>query len=415
MTDSAVKEPPVFKLQPLTQDNKEALATLWIQAVTSGAALSEIEDENHLRDLLGFPERTENPETDAMPRGGQGVTPGGKPHPPSPEEVALQQAKAQALANKPAAGKPADKAEMAEDAYWRPLTLAEQRADVGEKAQILDTLSTGTATAMAEAVADLVADVERRAAKLPRTAQAARALAVTSGKEAALKRAVEKALKEAYVVGQQTAGREVERLPTPMATFSETQQGVLAKFQQRGGLIGSRAQQFFTNKALWITGNLVADVLKRAQVVLFNALKQDKTPAQVQYDLHQTVGDYLPERDPAGRIVNVPARIETIARTNVAEAVNEGRWATFTDPDLEGFISLVQYSAVMDNRTRENHRAWDGVTLPPDHPAWFTPKDQRPPNGFNCRCLLIPISAGDPEAQATTQLPSVSASDDGFE
>ncbi len=409
----AGREVPLLKLMPLRQDDKSALGRLWIDAVTNGVALSTIKDENQFRNMIGFDAREEDATIDAEPRGGTTVQPGGMPPPPSPEEIALNKAKAAALGAKPDPTKP-DQAKMAEGDYWRPLTLAEQRANIGEKAHALDTLAQGMGQTMAAAVGELVVDLERRAAKAPRTAQAARNLAAGAGKEAAVKRAVEAALKDAYVVGQQTAAREVASLPTGMATFSDTQRDFV-ELAQRGGLMGSRAMQFFTQKALWITGNLVTDVIKRAQVVLFNALKQDKTPAQVQYELHQAVGDYLPETDAAGRVVNVPARIETIARTNIGEAYEEGRWATFTDPDLEGFITELQYSAVMDSRTRENHRAWDGVTLPPDHPAWHTPTDNRPKNGFNCRCTLVPLSAADDTPQTPdAQIPRVPAADPGF-
>lgn len=42
------------------------------------------------------------------------------------------------------------------------------------------------------------------------------------------------------------------------------------------------------------------------------------------------------------------------------------------------------YDAVNDNRTRPQHKAWDNIVLPVDHPFWDT---HYPPNGWNCRCL----------------------------
>jgi SPP1 gp7 family putative phage head morphogenesis protein len=237
---------------------------------------------------------------------------------------------------------------------------------------------------------------------------------VGAGKEAAVRRTVEQALKEAFVVGQQTGAREVERLPTGVTTFSEGQRAMFAQIQ-RGGLIGSLAQQFFKNRALTIAGKLTADIIWRAQTILTNALKGDKTNTQVEYDLHQALGEWMPERDAANRILNVPARIETIARTSIGEAMEEGRWSAFTDPSLEGFVTELQYSAVMDSRTRDRHRAWDGVTLPPDHPAWHTPTDNRPKNGFNCRCTLVPISAADDVPQTPdAEIPREPAADPGF-
>ena len=45
------------------------------------------------------------------------------------------------------------------------------------------------------------------------------------------------------------------------------------------------------------------------------------------------------------------------------------------------------YHAVHDERTRETHRAWDGLTLPVEHEFW---KTHLPPNDWGCRCYVEP-------------------------
>lgn len=52
----------------------------------------------------------------------------------------------------------------------------------------------------------------------------------------------------------------------------------------------------------------------------------------------------------------------------------------------------LEYSAVLDNRTRPEHRAWHGTILPIDDPWW---KTHYPPNGWNCRCTVVSRSAAD--------------------
>jgi len=184
--------------------------------------------------------------------------------------------------------------------------------------------------------------------------------------------------------------------------------------QPRGGLVGQDAERYFRAKAFWVTGLLEEEILKRAQTVLLSSLKQDKTQGQVLFELHQALGEFIPTKDALGRIVNVPARIETIARTNIAEAVNEGRWARFTDPEVVDALEGVQYSAILDDRTRETHAAWDGVTRPVDDPIWFQP-DRRPPNGMNCRCALVPVTASsEQEMTPDDQLPLATAGPDVF-
>ena len=47
------------------------------------------------------------------------------------------------------------------------------------------------------------------------------------------------------------------------------------------------------------------------------------------------------------------------------------------------------YHAVHDERTRETHRAWDGLTLPVEHSFW---KTHLPPNDWGCRCYVEPTA-----------------------
>ena len=55
----------------------------------------------------------------------------------------------------------------------------------------------------------------------------------------------------------------------------------------------------------------------------------------------------------------------------------------------------LKYRAINDERTREKHRAWDGLTLPVEHPFW---QKHLPPNDWGCRCYVEqtaePVSEG---------------------
>lgn len=81
-------------------------------------------------------------------------------------------------------------------------------------------------------------------------------------------------------------------------------------------------------------------------------------------------------------------QLETIFRTQSQLAYGAGRWMGDQDPDLKGAIWGYQYSAVGDARTRPTHAALDGVTLPKTDPFW---SKFWPPNGWNCRCTVIPL------------------------
>lgn len=80
-------------------------------------------------------------------------------------------------------------------------------------------------------------------------------------------------------------------------------------------------------------------------------------------------------------------RLRTIFRVNMQTSYAAGSWAQIQDTKSEA--PYLMYDAIDDNRTRPQHRAWDGTVLPVDDPWWRT---HTPPNGWNCRCSVIQLS-----------------------
>jgi len=80
--------------------------------------------------------------------------------------------------------------------------------------------------------------------------------------------------------------------------------------------------------------------------------------------------------------------LETIFRTASSIGYGAGSWQAYQDPDIQDILWGYYYTAVGDDRTRENHLAADGVTLPKDHEFWQT---MWVPNGYNCRCNIIAL------------------------
>jgi len=100
-------------------------------------------------------------------------------------------------------------------------------------------------------------------------------------------------------------------------------------------------------------------------------------------------------RDPAtGEIQDVQLgsvrRLDTIYDTNLRTAYSAGHWERIQDN--QATAPYVMYSAVLDARTRAQHRAWNGKVLRADDPWW---KTHTPPNGWNCRCTVIQLSDRD--------------------
>jgi hypothetical protein len=77
-----------------------------------------------------------------------------------------------------------------------------------------------------------------------------------------------------------------------------------------------------------------------------------------------------------------------------------------TDPDVLAARPFWRYVAVNDSRTRPAHRSWHNTLLPADHPWWET---HYPPNGWNCRCRVVSMSAREMERDglAVTENPDM--------
>jgi len=88
--------------------------------------------------------------------------------------------------------------------------------------------------------------------------------------------------------------------------------------------------------------------------------------------------------------LGTPRRVELIFRQNMGVAYEKGRWEEAQETKEE--FPMMRYVATQDMRTRDEHAAWDGITLPIDHEFW---KTHAPKNGWNCRCSVIQLTKED--------------------
>lgn len=87
-------------------------------------------------------------------------------------------------------------------------------------------------------------------------------------------------------------------------------------------------------------------------------------------------------------------RLRTIYHTNMAQAYEAGRQSVMWSEDK--LFPYVQYSAILDNKTRPRHRALHGIVMRKSDPAW---QFIAPKNGYNCRCTVIELMQGDVDGQ----------------
>jgi SPP1 gp7 family putative phage head morphogenesis protein len=83
-------------------------------------------------------------------------------------------------------------------------------------------------------------------------------------------------------------------------------------------------------------------------------------------------------------------RSKVIYQTNLRMAHAAGRWAQIQE--VKRVRPWLVYVAVMDQRTRPQHRHWHDTVLAVDDPWWQT---HFPPNGWNCRCKAQAMSDRD--------------------
>lgn len=155
-------------------------------------------------------------------------------------------------------------------------------------------------------------------------------------------------------------------------------------------------------------------VAKAAKLDVFNdirtALVQNLEQGQILRDFTNNLRPTLEAKgwwgrqtviNPAGEEQQVqlgsPRRLATIYQTNMQSAYMAGRYkaaleATKTHP-------YWMYIATMDHRTRPSHAALHGKVFRWDDPIW---QHIVPPNGYNCRCRFVALTAAEVERRGLT-------------
>lgn len=92
-----------------------------------------------------------------------------------------------------------------------------------------------------------------------------------------------------------------------------------------------------------------------------------------------------------------PRRLKIIYDTNLRTSYAAGHWARIEANAARR--PFVMYSAILDERTRPQHAAWNGTILPWNHAWWRT---HTPPCGWNCRCTVVSLSQRDLDRMGRT-------------
>lgn len=149
------------------------------------------------------------------------------------------------------------------------------------------------------------------------------------------------------------------------------------------------AIDYFNARAFTISGITNAEILADIQEEIAGAMKAGTSIAEFRTGL-KTYFENL------GYDSLHPYRIDTIFRTNMQGAYQAGRYRQMTSPAVLAARPYWRLVAVLDGSTRSDHGAMHGKIYPAGHSLWDT---WYPPNGFNCRCTVVTVSAREMEQE----------------
>jgi len=358
---------PPFTFEPISEQQKEKIARVWGELVSKNAVQRSDSDEAWIRQLVGAPQKsaddpappppTDDPDPDAA------LPPDGMPD----NEAWIEKQSAAARAQLARA--------FAERPWLKRCDFARIEDQFNADDQML-------LAALQDVMAEARESIETQVAEIAGERSFGNVdfaeidkLTFPKAIKKKLQQALRKHLEQSLAAGYAQARKE---LPRKFAAVI------------RPGMDKDQAERYLARKAMKIGGVVEADVLKAVQQVLENSIKYDKTLRETILAISEdtVLTALLPEIDAQGRAVNVPRRLENIARTNTADAVNQARQALFNQPEFKGFVLAFEYAAILDARTSEICEHLDGKILK-DFGPWT------PPNHHMCRSLLVPVTAVD--------------------
>ena len=90
--------------------------------------------------------------------------------------------------------------------------------------------------------------------------------------------------------------------------------------------------------------------------------------------------------------------LDTVFSTNMQKAYSLGRYEQMTVPDVADALPFWRYMTVGDGRVRPAHARINGFEALVEDPVW---DKIYPPNGYNCRCSVMPLLREEASADAS--------------
>lgn len=348
---------PKWKLRPVQDDNAEALAKLWIEAVKGKIYKPSEEEINHFRKLAKFPEGpvefAEEPMMNPLDPNAPKMGPDGKPLPPEEvkegEEDGNDPAK---QGKKPVTATPFQKKEMAKLVHVGDYS---KKVDFKAIETAMDRFKNRVLEQAGPVIKRIFKDLGDQISN--KNIVASQKIEKSEGLKlkylGELKKILKKNFKQAYEDAKNMGERELNK-----TTYA------------RKPLPDDKFLEFIENETFQYVGDWEYNVLKKARIQI-NAAIRDGKPLSSVLDLLDEEG-----------MLDSESSLERYARTKFTDVMNRGRLAYFNETDV---VAAYQYSAILDDVTSG---ICEGL-----HGKIFKAGDEPiPPLHFNCRSLLVPIT-----------------------
>lgn len=434
-----VKEFPRFTFEKHTEEQKSEIANRWINAVEKGVVINTFEDEQRTRDLLMYEYREEDQEELKNMLTEEDQTNKINEESNDIEEVTEEVKAEMAATNVPFPSQnetppsfgPGSNSSVTGDIPSKTDSAPTEevsrpwfdRMDFREIEQEFDIEQEKFVKEMSEDVDMMVKDLYLTVEEIYPlmvenndksgvdmelvTNRLDNAITKTSKSE--LNRTVRDNLRKSYENGRTTAQDTLDTALDGEESLMKEKIRLVVKTSKRvamkrewcvadfvEGLRLDTAEKYFAAKSFEITGNISNEMLEKARIIILNAIRDGLSINEVITQLDEVLAStgLIPK---SGTDIETDKpltrpRLETIARTNISDAFNQASLAVYTDPDLGDFVEAFEYTSILDSRTTDFCRRYDGRIFMKNDDVW---RNITPPNHFNCRSTLIPVTVMD--------------------
>jgi len=139
----------------------------------------------------------------------------------------------------------------------------------------------------------------------------------------------------------------------------------------------------FKVEAFTVAGVGVYELDKELKELAVDSWKNNQDPAEFKRLAREKILQYVPIEDvPPG------GWLETNLNTAIGSAYHGAEWIRLQDSSVTELYPALKYMTRNDSKVRDSHRILHGETYYKQDAIWGR---IYPPNGWNCRCYVIPI------------------------